>query len=276
MTSKTFTTGTTIDSAWLNDVNTSTYTTVPALSVGVGNSLLKANNLSDVASTATARTNLGAAASGTLASSGITGAAASGANADITSLLGLTAGGLPDSSVLTADIANAAVTPAKLSQPHTMGTAVATTSGTSIDFTGIPSWAKRITVSLTGVSTNGINPPQIQIGSGSISTTGYTGTNAVVLAATAGGVAFASGFGIAVSTSNWAATSQAVGQMVLVLHSGNTWVASGVFGRNDAPVALYSTAGSIALAGVLDRVRLTTVGSTDTFDAGSVNIQYEG
>jgi hypothetical protein len=36
MTSKTFNTGTVIDSAWLNDVNAVTYTTVPALSTTVG------------------------------------------------------------------------------------------------------------------------------------------------------------------------------------------------------------------------------------------------
>jgi hypothetical protein len=65
-------------------------------------------------SAATARTALGAAASGALGSSGITGAAASGANNDITSLTALTAGGLPDNSVLTADIANAQITAAKL------------------------------------------------------------------------------------------------------------------------------------------------------------------
>jgi hypothetical protein len=48
-----------------------------------------------------------------------TGAAASGANGDITSLTALTAGGLPDNSVLTADIANAAITAAKLSGAQT-------------------------------------------------------------------------------------------------------------------------------------------------------------
>ena len=48
------------------------------------------------------------------------------------------------------------------------GTAVASTSGTSIDFTGIPSWVKRITVMFNGVSTSGTSFKQIQIGSGSV------------------------------------------------------------------------------------------------------------
>jgi hypothetical protein len=34
--------------------------------------------------------------------------------------------------------------------------------------------------------------------------------------------------------------------------------------------------GSKSLSAALDRVRLTTVNGTDTFDAGSVNIMYEG
>ena len=55
------------------------------------------------------------------------------------------------------------------------GTAVASTSGTSIDFTGIPSWVKRVTVMFSGVSTNGASLPQIQIGAGSVQTSGYAG-----------------------------------------------------------------------------------------------------
>jgi hypothetical protein len=59
----------------------------------------------------------------------------------------------------------------------TAGTAVASTSGTSIDFTSIPSWVKRITVMIAGVSTNGSSIIQIQLGdSGGVETSGYTGT----------------------------------------------------------------------------------------------------
>ena len=34
-------------------------------------------------------------------------------------------------------------------------------------------------------------------------------------------------------------------------------------------------AGRVTLSGALDRVRVTTVNGTDTFDAGSINILYE-
>ena len=58
----------------------------------------------------------------------------------------------------------------------TSGTAVASTSGTSIDFTSIPSWVKRITVMLNGVSTSGISFWALRVGTSSgIASTGYAG-----------------------------------------------------------------------------------------------------
>lgn len=214
-----------------------------------------AATLLDDASAATARATLGAAISG--------------ANNDITSMTALTAGGLPDNSVLTADIANAAVTPAKLAQPFTAVTAVATTSGTSIDFTGIPSWVKRITVMLNGVSTNGTSLIQIQIGSGSIQTTGYLSTR---IGNATGGVFYGtltSGFFVGGA----GAATLAYGVLVINIVSGNTYVAAGNMyeGTNIGS----TNAGGVTLSGTLDRIRLTTVNGTDTFDAGSWNILYE-
>jgi hypothetical protein len=154
------------------------------------------------------------------------------------------------------------------------GTAVASTSGTSIDFTGIPSWVKRITVMFVGVSTNGTSPPQIQIGAGSVTTAGYLGSNSITVNGGVAAALFTSGFGIGVNTANWGAVCVIHGSIVLTLQTGNTWTAAGAVGRSDA-VSIYSTAGSLALGGTLDRVRITTVNGTDTFDAGSINILYE-
>ena len=71
-------------------------------------------------------------------------------------------------------IPDSSITPAKLSQPLTLATAVNSTSGTSIDFTGIPNWVDKITIMLSNVSTNGTSQPMFQIGdSGGIETTGY-------------------------------------------------------------------------------------------------------
>ena len=155
------------------------------------------------------------------------------------------------------------------------GTAVASTSGTSIDFTGIPSWVKRITVMLNGVSTNGSSLLRLQLGSGTIITSGYLGSQ---IGSTGGqatnGGNLSAGFDI--QTYAPAATPAALysGSVVFTLTTANNWTASGIVGQQgNATIGII--AGYIPLSGTLDRLRLTTVGGTDTFDAGSVNIQYE-
>lgn len=154
------------------------------------------------------------------------------------------------------------------------GTEQATTSGTSIDFTSIPAWVKRITVQLVGVSTNGTSPLLIQIGdSGGIEATGYLGTSHSFSSGGVGGANFTTGFGI---RAGLLATTVRHGAIVLTLEDSAafTWVASGNVGCSDDTTASM-TAGSKALSAALDRVRLTTVNGTDEFDAGGVNILYE-
>jgi hypothetical protein len=154
----------------------------------------------------------------------------------------------------------------------TSGTAVASTSGTSIDFTSIPSWVKRITVMLNGVSTSGSSLLQIQIGAGSVTTTGYLssalgGTTGNVL----GGTTSTAGFAITAFTD---AAYSANGIFVISTIGSNTWVESGILNTNTLANA-YMSSGRIVLSGTLDRVRVTTVNGTDTFDLGSINILYE-
>ena len=143
-------------------------------------------------------------------------------------------------------------------------TAKNSTSGTAIDFTGIPSWAKRITVLFNGVSTSGTARLQIQIGSGSFETTGYTST-----AGTGGSQSTATtGF---LLTSTQAAADSINGAVTIALLSGTTYVSSGVL----APAGgMRLSAGTKTTSAVIDRVRITTDAS-DTFDAGSINIMYE-
>jgi hypothetical protein len=156
----------------------------------------------------------------------------------------------------------------------TSGTAVASTSGTSIDFTSIPSWVKRITVMFNGVSTNSTSPLQIQIGAGSVTTSGYLGSNTVTAASAVVGVLFTSGFGIGVNTSNWSAAQTVSGSITISLLGSNFWSCSGSVGSSSS-AAIFSTSGGLSLGGTLDRVRITTSNGTDTFDAGSINILYE-
>jgi hypothetical protein len=155
----------------------------------------------------------------------------------------------------------------------TSGTAVASTSGTSIDFTSIPSWVKRITVMFSAVSTNGTSIPQIQIGSGSVDTTGYiSGSGFITTAAGVAVTTATSGFIIFSNT----ATASLQGSIVLSLIGSNIWVAQGVIFQATSTANVVQTAGTKTLSGTLDRVRITTVNGTDTFDAGSINILYEG
>jgi hypothetical protein len=148
------------------------------------------------------------------------------------------------------------------------GTAVASTSGTSIDFTGIPSWAKRITIMFAGVSTNGTSRMLIQLGGSSgIEVTGYLGS------ATDGTTSsnFSSGF----ITGGASAANIMYIEHRLTLVSENMWLDSQAGGYSNF-ASWFTGCGNKTLSAALDRIRITTVNGTDTFDAGSINIQYEG
>lgn len=152
----------------------------------------------------------------------------------------------------------------------TSGTAVASTSGTSIDFTSIPSWVKRITVMFNGVSTSGTSLLQIQIGSGSVSNTGYISNSYYPPGPTNSG-SITSGFVQLATIVAAAATQQ--GFSTIVTLGSNIWICNGLL-LDDSARTSYN-AGAKTLSGTLDRVRITTVNGTDTFDAGSINILYE-
>jgi len=149
------------------------------------------------------------------------------------------------------------------------GTAV-TASGTSVDFTSIPSWVKRITVVFNGVSTNGTSNLLLQLGdSGGIENTGYTSRSQT----TGASATSTAGFILTVSLSTSADTFN--GAVFLNFLSANTWTESAIINHTGQNVLPYS-AGSKTLSDVLTQVRITTVNGTDTFDAGSINILYEG
>jgi len=149
--------------------------------------------------------------------------------------------------------------------PLIRATAVASTSGTSIDFTGIPSWVDRITVMFNGVSTSGTAGLQIQLGdSGGFETSGYIGSS--------GTQANSSAFTLNAGSS--AAATTYSGNAIISSVSGNIWSQFGVLGRADG-VATIASGGAKTLSDVLTQVRITTSNGTDTFDAGSINILYE-
>jgi len=186
---------------------------------------------------------------------------------------GIVTGNIASDAVTTSLILNANVTPAKLSQPMTLAAAQNAT-GTSVDFTGIPSWVKRITVMLNEVSTDTGGASAsflLQIGdSGGVETSGYVGNSLVVdNAGGSQGRTATDGFVCFYDTA--AHTPSIVWTLVKI--SGNTWIAS-LIGYLEPSNMLFGSSAK-TLSDTLDRVRLTTV-NTATFDGGSVNILYEG
>jgi hypothetical protein len=156
-------------------------------------------------------------------------------------------------------------------QRITQGTAVASASGTSIDFTGLPAWVKRITVMYNGVSLNSGSVLRFRLGTGGTPTTsGYLGTT-VNPAASPTSQSFTAGFDMYGALT---AATAAYGAIVFTLIGSNAWACSGNIGTS-LP-GFNSIAGTVSLSSTLDFVRITTVNGTDTFDAGSINILYEG
>jgi len=149
------------------------------------------------------------------------------------------------------------------------GTSVASTSGTAIGFTGIPSWAKRVTLVLQRVTTSSTAQWIVQIGSGSYATSGYESASQTTYSGSGATISQTTGMAIFHN----AAATYVSGTMTFTNISGNIWVQD--------HTTSYSVAGSnqgggyISLGGVLDRIQITTVGGANTFTGGSINIFYE-
>lgn len=154
---------------------------------------------------------------------------------------------------------------------YTLGTPVATTSGTSIDFTGIPAGTKQIVFTFFGVSTNSTSVKLIQLGdSGGVEITGYLSAG---LKFTPSDVNFSN------QTAGYCIFSDQAadvlnGSVIFTLQSSSTftWVAQGALFFTSNRAGLVT--GSKSLSAELTSVRLTTLTGTDTFDAGSLNIAY--
>lgn len=144
-------------------------------------------------------------------------------------------------------------------------------SGTAVDFTSIPSWVRRITLVFTDLSVTGSSAVGVQLGFGSIQTTGYKG----------GGIRFGTSgvYAETLYTTNMGTlltsggTDAMSGQMILNNNGGNGWGASGTYYMNASNMG-FSTGGT-TLGGTLDRVRVYTVNGTDTFDGGVIGLLYE-
>jgi len=148
---------------------------------------------------------------------------------------------------------------------------VKSATGTVVDFTGIPSWVKRVTVMFNGVSTNGASNSLVQLGTSvGITTTGYTSTSAATNNSGGGTTSSTAGYVMRAP----GAAGALIGHMTITIVSGNTWVSSHVADVQASGVVDFG-GGTVTLAAVLTTVRITSV-TPDTFDAGSINLIYEG
>jgi hypothetical protein len=144
--------------------------------------------------------------------------------------------------------------------------AVASTSGTAITFTGLPSTVRRITVMFNAVSTTGTDAKIVQLGTASgLIATGYKSE------------AFSQGASSGVITSGFvmnslSAAASIFGKMEIVKMDTGVWVEShGISTGSNGQAG----GGGLTGAGTIDRIAVTTTGGTDTFDAGSISIMYE-
>jgi hypothetical protein len=152
-------------------------------------------------------------------------------------------------------------------------TAQASTSGTSITFSSIPSGVKRITVMFSGLSSNGSSDYLVRLGtSGGVISSGYLGSSSLVSASGVTASTYTTGFGMSQASEGTGYVGHGI--MTICLLTGNTWVASGTLNESDAARGSFFGS-SVTLSGTATTVTVTTVNGTDTFDAGSINILYE-
>lgn len=155
----------------------------------------------------------------------------------------------------------------------TLGSPTATTSGTSIDYTSIPAGVRRVVMTFSGVSTNGTSNMVIQIGAGSVLTSGYVGTCTNLGASAISTGSFTNGLNLQ-NLSSASVSLSGIVTLSLLNSATGLWTMNAQLG-DPGTTGGYSAGASRTLSGTLDRVRLTTAGGTDTFDAGSINIMYE-
>jgi len=196
---------------------------------------------------------------------------AGGVGNPASAVVGLTDTQTLTNKTLTSPTISGAVVSSMNSSVITSGTAVASTSGQTIDFTPIPSWVKRITVMFKNVGLSGNAEKLIQLGTSSgVTTSGYQsnsvivfGTNSVIIASNATGFLIRSD----------QPGEELNGHYVFTLISSNNWVGSSIVQNYSDRV--WHGAGRVDLGATLDRVRITSTNGTDTFDAGTLNILFE-
>lgn len=138
----------------------------------------------------------------------------------------------------------------------------------AVEWAGIPSWVRRITIAVSGQSGSSTGVAAVRIGTGGAAeTTGYDGAASFCGTATA----------IGTNTTFWRLTDTAVASsshnhvIIISKVTGNTWVYSSV--GSVAAAGTVQAGGSKTLAGALDMVQL--IMTSGTFDGGTATLYYE-
>ena len=163
-------------------------------------------------------------------------------------------------------------------QPRLILSTSVPASSTAVDFNGangIPSWAKRVTLMLDQVGTTSTGVPIIRLGTTSgIENSSYSSIlSNTTASAIATKLSSTTGFEIIAAGLS---TNRIAGQYVLNNFEGNVWIITGSMQPGTTVVGQQFIAGRKTLASTLTRLQVTTTGGTDTFNAGSINIMYEG
>ena len=156
-----------------------------------------------------------------------------------------------------------------------LGTAVSTGSTNSVVLsTTIPSWAKRITVMVNGISATAAGGNfLVRLGSGGTTvSTGYSGIALSVSGGTTATGVITDGIFIGSSA---ATTTSYRGKMYIDLMDSvnNVWQGTSSGARSVDANVMHFGFGQIALSGVLNTVELVV--TAGNFDAGTVSISYE-
>jgi hypothetical protein len=147
-----------------------------------------------------------------------------------------------------------------------------TATGTSVDFTGIPNWVKRITVGYYNITTNNSSSfIMLQLGTSGtgVTTSGYTSQAAT----NTGGGVVSNGLNLA---SQSGSTSYTLTGQAVLTQLGNFWIYSSVTNFTNVTSTGWIASGNApVLSGSLDRVRFTT-STGASLTNGTVQVLYEG
>jgi hypothetical protein len=147
-------------------------------------------------------------------------------------------------------------------------------SGTpvNVDFLNIPAGVRQVIVGLSNVGTNGTSPIIVQLGSGSFLTSGYRAFANRVGPTAVNGVNLSAGIA---GVNHFNAADTIDGLIILSATTNLRWASTGAGMMGPNSDCNFLTGGGVTLSGTLDRLRITTVIGSQTFDNGCIfNISW--